>query len=349
MKVIHSKVLIAVITCVSLFPSALLSKSINDVLIIHRHSNAYLLLGSFSHKNNAEHLKEKIQARTGYPVKISKISTYYVVRMGPLSTKEANKVAQTISIDTKIPEEPLTGQNNALTNIIFAPGNVFVAGYVGMQYLNVDNHYSEDNGSDYPPPYNVDYYSTNNTNPTANFAIEAGYRWLRNQKFIPAYAISFRYQHSLEADIGGQITQYSLPEFTNYSYRWNISSNIFLVMAKMNLLEWHHLLPYLSGGIGMAFNRASGFKETAFANVTPRVSPGFGSNTRSQLAYNLGAGMDWQVHPKVIFSLDYEFQELDSVASSAGVSSWAGNKLYSRRYQTNSVMIGVTYLFDPSP
>lgn len=224
-------------------------------------------------------------------------------------------------------------------------GNWFVSGSAGIQRPIVDSRYTVPNGSAFAPPYNVDTYTTH-IDPTAAMAFDAGYRWRGNnsRSWLPAYALGLRYAHSFSEDIGKQITQYSLPAFTNYNYRWDIYSDIFMVMGKVNLFEWRSLLPYLSAGAGFAFNTAAHYNESAFEGIIARESPQFARKTKALPAYSLGLGFDWHVKPAWLVSLGYEYQNLGTVSSGSGVGSWAGTYLRSGTYQTSSLILGVTWL-----
>jgi opacity protein-like surface antigen len=322
----------------------------------------YVQLGMFSLESNANHLKTKIEQKTHFPVTIHHIKNYYLVKAGPLHTAaEANATKEAMTSRTNHsaemkPIEPvhqaatplMTPKQNLSNQLIEKPvatpsGNWFVAGYVGREKPNINSSITTDNGSGYPWPNNLDTYSTNE-NATASAAVEVGYRRTEHRRFIPAYSLSLRYEHIFSNDIGGLVTQYSLPDFTNYSYKWDVSSDVFLILGKVNIVEWHHFLPYISGGIGTALNRTSNYTETALANVTPRVSPGFQNNTNSQFAYHLGAGVDWQIQPQYIVSLGYDYEGLGTIFSGNGEGSWAGNSLSSQTFHSNSVMLGFTYL-----
>ena len=222
-------------------------------------------------------------------------------------------------------------------------GNWYIAAELGPQWSSIDKHITVDNGSGYPAPYNLDQYSTKTaTQPFIGF--EGGYRWQKAGTWLPAYSLGLRYKHAFAKDIGLQITQYSLPEFTNYNYDWQISSDVVLAAAKLSLFKCGQLFPYLSGGVGVAFNHASKFSETALAGVTPRLSPLFHSRTRNEFAYTLGAGVDWQAYPQLIASLGYEFQDVGRAYSGYGVGTWDGNILNSGSYQSNSLLLRATYL-----
>jgi len=319
----------------------------------------YLQLGSFSNKSNAYHLKKLTQTKTHYPVSVRYIQHYYVVKVGPMhSASQVNGVKQALGLAK--PQKKIavaTEEQVIIRKVNYKPHSQiinedtaqaertpFVAGYVGVEKPNINSHMTVNNGSGYAPPYDLDNYSTNE-NTAASAALEAGYRWKHNKSWIPVYAVSVRYQHLFSNDIGDKVMQYSLPEFTNYTYQWNVVSDIFVLLGKLDLAEWHHFMPYVTGGAGVSFNRVTNYKESAIPPVTPRTSPGFNDNTVNRFTYQVGAGVDWQVTPKVIASLDYAYQDLGKIISGPGAGSWSSSSLSTSRYHINTVMLGVNYLF----
>ena len=215
---------------------------------------------------------------------------------------------------------------------------------VGGQFPTLNSSMTVKNGSDYPAPLNVDLYSTNNDSQ-AFLGISAGRRWQNESVWLPALSVGVLYEHFFANNAGGTITQYSLPEFTNYTYKWNVSSNDVLATAKLNLFRYEKWSPFINGGLGLAFNTTSGFNETALAGVTARVSPGFASNTSDQFAYNVGAGLDYQVAPQWLISLGYLYQDLGHVSSGQGAQTWSADSLSLGAFRSNDVFASVTYLF----
>jgi opacity protein-like surface antigen len=219
----------------------------------------------------------------------------------------------------------------------------YIAGSLGAQSSRVDSNLGVNNGSGYPAPFGTDSYSTS-TKSAAIAGMEGGYRWVRNNQWLPAYTLGLRYKHLFSTNVGRQITQYSTPEFTNYNYNWNVSSDVLLIASKLNLVQFGQFLPYVTGGVGIAFNHAANYNETALAGVTPRTNPAFDNNTDREFTYMVGAGVDWQVSPRVILSLGYEFQDLGSLSSGKGTGLWAADALHTGSYRTNSVLFSTSYL-----
>ncbi len=201
------------------------------------------------------------------------------------------------------------------------------------------------NGSGFPAPYDQDLYL--NRSPSSVVAgIGAGYRF--TDLGLPATSVGIEYTHLFNVQTGNQIMQYSLPQFINYTYRWNVASDVVLLSSKLNFIRWANLLPYVKGGIGMGFNQANSYLERALPGVTSRISPGFGNRTTTVFAYRLGVGLDWEVKSDLFISLGYEFTDLGKFRSASGINSWQGDVLSSEKYTSNSVVLGFTYLFNKS-
>ena len=230
------------------------------------------------------------------------------------------------------------------------PGNFTRANWVitlgaGMQFPHFNSSMSVNNGSNFPPPANEDVYTTS-TNHQPILEAEIGRRWERDSTWIPSYSLSLAYKYLLATNIGHTVKQYSSPAFTNYNYTWNFSANILLATAKINLVKYGCLSPYINGGIGWSYNRSSDYSEKAIAGVTPRTSPNYGSQTNTQFAYNVGAGIDVQLDKNLILFAGYEYLNLGNVSGSDGSGSWSGQSLSLGRYSTNLVMVGISYLFE---
>ncbi len=229
-------------------------------------------------------------------------------------------------------------------SIFSAQGNWFVSLGGGAQFPELNSHTKVNNGSEFPDPYNYDQYSINNDNAGV-IAASAGRRWQNNNFWFPSYSLSIFWQYFFKTHISGEITQYSLPEFTDYTYNLDFTSNLLLASGKINLFQYGIFSPFVNGGIGSSFNNVSNYNEKALAGVTPRVSPAFRDSNTSEFAYNIGAGIDVQLLPQFILSVGYIYQDLGPISSGNGVDTWSGQSLNLGSYRSNEVLITATYLF----
>lgn len=339
----------------------------------------YVQLAYFSNKSNADHFLNSIRSKINQPTMIEQINNHFSVIVGPiqsadnvralgkklsLKTSHTSQVQKTLSDhpgQIKITNHPVNhpellqpvtatpSTNKSVQPIVLKRETLiysrwYIGADVGVQWNDLNHVMTVSNGSDFPAPLNVDIFSTDDKNQTF-FSLSGGHRWERDSQVIPIYALGLRYSHNFSSNVGQTITQYSMPEFTNYHYNWNVYSDVFLATAKLNLFQYHRVLPYVSGGIGAAINQTNDYQETALFGVTPRISPAFADQNSTQFAYTLGAGIDWELTHQMVMSLGYEYKDLGKISSGAGVSTWAGESLSLGSYQANSVVLSINYLF----
>jgi opacity protein-like surface antigen len=316
--------------------------------------DVYIEAGSFINKPNADKYKKSLQAKTTYPVKIIQHAKFYSVLIGPVSS--AFQVRQLANKElSSSAHQHIAHHSYSHTHCMFkqykdvvipiSEPKWFVALGGGVQYPQFKSRMTVNNGSGFPPPFNQDVYATNTpTQPVV--AVTAGRRWVRDTYWVPAYSIGLRYEHLFQVNVGDTVTQYSSPEFTNYRSRWGVATDLLLAYAKINLFNYGRLSPYVSGGVGTAFNSASAYGETALPGVTARTNPGFGSKRTSRFAFNAGIGVDYRLTREWMFSLGYEYLNLGSVVSGSGTNSWAGESLHLGTYHSNQLLLSVNYLFD---
>lgn len=215
---------------------------------------------------------------------------------------------------------------------------------IGGSQPSVDDFISVGNGSNFPSPRNEDRLTTK-TNTTGMIDVSLGELWARTSTWLPGYSLGLRYRYIANTNVGKQVVQFASPLFTNYKYHWEIGSQIATVQGKLDLFRYEAVMPYISAGVGVGFHSTSKFSETPRPGITPRVSPGFASNTTGNFTYNLGAGFDFILCPTWNAFIGYEYQSLGTVYSGYGVNAWGTQRLKVSGYRTNSVLLGVNYLF----
>ena len=215
----------------------------------------------------------------------------------------------------------------------------FVGGNLGLAWPNLDkSSTSVFNGSMAPFPNNFDRFSIDHSDTDASWSLFTGFQMTRPNNFLPSISVACRYQRLTEFDVDGMIQEFSLPEFTNYNYDVEVSSDIITLIAKLAIYQWGHFAPYLSAGLGEAFNNVSSYHEKAVKGVTPRVSPAFQNHTSTSFMYNIGAGIDYTINNQVTASLGYEFEHLGRVASSRGKGTWQDQLLSFGNMVTSTIL-----------
>ena len=218
--------------------------------------------------------------------------------------------------------------------------NWFVGGLGSILWAKLPNSVGVNNGAPYP--YNNDDY-TLTTEVEGAAAMTLGYEWSQANQWLPVYALGLQYEHFFLNSIVGTITQYSNPQFLNYSYNWNTSADVLSIYSKINIIRYEHFSPFINLGIGWAMNHSNRISETAYPGITARISPGFSDHTQNNVAYNIGAGMDYELLAKWSVSAAYNYQSLGKMRSSNGLSTWAEDYLNIKNYQINMLRFGLTY------
>lgn len=202
------------------------------------------------------------------------------------------------------------------------------------------------NNSGFPNPFNQDAYTVHQK-PQPLFFMGLGRRWETVKRWLPAYSLGLYYQHFFATNMGNQITQYSAPGFTNYQFNWDLSSDVLLIGAKLNLLRYYRLLPYVSAGLGCALNKSGGYSESALPGLTDtRVSASYQARTMLQFAYNVGAGFDFQLTKAFLVSAEYQFQNLGNTSLGHGAGTWSSESLNLGTYRANTALLSLTCLFE---
>ncbi len=200
------------------------------------------------------------------------------------------------------------------------------------------------NDSGFPAPYSNDLYFTKNQGEPV-VAVSLGKRWQQTNVWFPSYSLGIFWQYFFRTYFGNTVMQYSDPELANYRYQWDLTANLLLASAKINLVQYKILSPYFNIGIGSSFNRTANYKENALPGVIPRTSPGFSNFSNSEFAYKIGAGIDLQLSSNFIVSIGYNYQDLGQISSGAGKQIWSDQSLNPGSYHSNEILFSVSYLF----
>jgi opacity protein-like surface antigen len=150
---------------------------------------------------------------------------------------------------------------------------------------------------------------TNNVIPSFEFFIGC-------QKPIAAHLVSpsflgqlgLRIAEAGNANLKGNIWEDADPNFNNFNYQYKIN-HVDVSMKGRLIGDFGYVVkPYISGSIGVGFNRAYGF------TVTPIISeavapPTFASNTTTTVSFTLGIGLQKTIYENLQVAIGYEFAD----------------------------------------
>lgn len=226
------------------------------------------------------------------------------------------------------------------TSVAAASKDYVTVGFFAAWPEFANNDYLNNN-SGFPAPGDKDIYTAHEKTQLA-LLLEYGRRWDLPYAYLNALSLGLQYQHMFAKDIGGSVTQYSDPSFLNYTYHLNLSTDFLLVNTRLDLFSWQRLTPFVSLGVGLVKLIVTDYRERALSGVTPRQSPAFARQADLQLAYQLGAGVGYQVMPDTTVAFNYMYQQLGSLKTNAGSSSWASRKLDFGNAYAHSFFITLT-------
>ena len=111
---------------------------------------------------------------------------------------------------------------------------------------------------------------------------------------------------------------------TLYQYNYNIQSQQVLAVAKLfatanlSALPSHPFYPYVSVGLGAAFNDASQFNTSTEETGSVNLTPTFKSRSTTDFSYTLGLGVDTNVNQHVRVGVGYRFSDFGNASLSNG-------------------------------
>lgn len=157
------------------------------------------------------------------------------------------------------------------------------------------NSYEYDFGSDQSPFFNA--FVGGQWPLTSNLDVQAG--------------LAYYYIGSFSAD--GTVNQGVDPQSSNvYDVDYQIRSQSLLFDTKW-LYAPGRYHPYLSAGVGCAFNNASDFDVTIVPPFTT-VSREFNDHDTTSFTYTVGLGVDVDVYERVRIGVGYRFSDLGKVS-----------------------------------
>jgi len=199
------------------------------------------------------------------------------------------------------------------------------------------------------PGWPDDTYKSQRVTGQPGLFLAGGYTWKRDTKWLPAYSVGMKYMYTSPATVKGYIDQYSIPNFENYYYTYQIQQQNLLATVKADLYNWRNVMPYLTLGAGLSINAVSSYQEQALTGVTPRLSPAFSSRINTNFAYTVGAGFDFILQKNIWMNLEYDYAYYGTVRTGRGAdnTSFSGSNFadasIKNRITANTIFLGFTY------
>jgi opacity protein-like surface antigen len=145
------------------------------------------------------------------------------------------------------------------------------------------------------------------------------------------------------AKLNGDIWEDADPNFDNFDYDYKVNHTRIAVKGRLISNSSFVLQPYISGSLGVGFNRATDFK------ITPKISeevapPAFASNTTTTFTYTLGIGVQKSLTNDLQLAVGYEFADWGNVGLSPAPGQTTNKGLTLNHLYVNSLQLSLFYI-----
>lgn len=183
------------------------------------------------------------------------------------------------------------------------------------------------------------YVPTSSSKTNTSASLFAGFQRSLNERVIMDLGVSAAVLSTLR--IQGDIWQDADPDFNNLIYSYKANYSYLALKSKLTANVSQVAQPYISGSIGVGFNRSDYFtNQSKLFQVLP--DPEFQRHTKNSMVVSLGAGIQKTITEHCSISLGYEWTNwgsnyLLSPANQVPLQTTLGsNHLY-----TNQLQIGL--------
>ncbi len=145
-----------------------------------------------------------------------------------------------------------------------------------------------------------------------------------------------------QVGLSGQILDDADPQFNNYVYGYHIQHGHVALKAKVFKDLDYSVLPWISGSIGVGFNRANGFHNQAIISETVPQN-NFGNQTQTSFTYTVGAGIQKILNPNWQVGVGYEFADWGQSHLNPAPGQTTSEGLSLNHLYTNGLMFNITY------
>lgn len=145
------------------------------------------------------------------------------------------------------------------------------------------------------------------------------------------------------AKLNGFVQQNSDPDFQNFSYQYKLQHSHIALKSKWIAENSYNMNPYISGSLGVGFNRSYGYAATPliFQAVPP---PPFQAKNQVSFTYSLGAGFQHTINQQLSIGLGYQLVSWGASALSRAEGQTLGKGLSLNTLYTHGVEFNVSYL-----
>ncbi len=186
------------------------------------------------------------------------------------------------------------------------------------------------------------YVADNNVHNTLSFMAGLGATTFQNN-FIK-FDDSIRFMPVSNVPVSGTVWELYSPLFANLAYKYRLRSEILLFE---NAISWTKMPihPSFILGIGRAINRVSYYEEYPLNNLTVISAEKFKNAKEMQLAYEIGAGLDYPIN-KAVIELAYRFMNVGQARLGLSPTQTSQDKLSTGQINYHTINLGVRIYYD---
>lgn len=133
------------------------------------------------------------------------------------------------------------------------------------------------------------------------------------------------------------------PTFNNYTYNYQILHGHIALKAKVFKDSPYSFKPWVSGSVGVGFNSAYDFNNTALNSETiPQNN--FGNNTQTTFTYTVGTGLQKIINQNWQIGMGYEFADWGKSQLNRAAAQTINSGLSLDHLYTNGLLFNLTYI-----
>jgi len=135
-------------------------------------------------------------------------------------------------------------------------------------------------------------------------------------QWFPSFEPELNAYYISKSSITGDVWRFGSPDFNDLTYKMPIESARLMLDGALTIVSKKQYSLYAIGGIGNAWNRV-GYRDSARDGLPcTEQNVSLNSRTRSNLAWEAGAGLSYAFNHRVAVSLEYLYTDLGTARTS---------------------------------
>lgn len=191
------------------------------------------------------------------------------------------------------------------------------------------------------PDLRMSFIADDRSSTLGSGEIFAGFQ----QSFIEtiSYQLGLAFSGSASAKASGSVWIFGNPEFDDYWYTYKINHTHIALKGKLLADAQFLVQPYLSGSIGVGFNRSRNFED--IPKIFEQLAfPNFQNHTQTAFTYTLGAGMQKAINPQWLVGIGYEFADWGKSRLDPCNNQLIGTGLRLNHLYTHQLQFSLSYI-----